>query len=382
MDLVEQHLGQEPVKKSTDDTVFQLPNFEFQEPSEIATPNEVPDNSSSHREIPLEIKRSATVEALISQQDDLVARLKVSLRRLSLLENENDRLRQLHRVIENKNTTLGDQNRVWEEKQELWRNKERKLESLLEDFKTRLPEYEGLSEKLDRYKKYHERIKTQVKPFIHQLKAYADSLLAEIQKLNAELAEKDAAVESLRADKNALLNENDRQRHQAESRQELLVGHFERTLQQSRQEISELQTIISRLEERSQAFDQMRAREDELSNVVVALRRQKQDIEREHLDKQNELLGTLAQTRSELTTVKEAQADQGRKVLALESENTRLSHHNQQLEEQLASLRYVWNSKSDELEKTRASLSSMERLNADLSRQLTLLRQASETESR
>lgn len=364
--------------KRLNETQFQLPEMDFQNGPDIATPDEIPDHSEHHREIPLEIKRSATVEALMAQNDDLIARLKVNLRRLTLLENENDRVRQIHRVLENKNIALSDQQRIFEEKEKLWRNKERTLESVVNDFKTRLPEYENLSEKLDRYKKYHERIKTQVKPFIHQLKAYADSLMGEIQKLNAEVSDREATIEKLKFDQASMLSEIEKQRHQAESRQELLVVHFERQKQESLLQIREQQLQIGRLEERAQAYDVMRSREDELSNVIVALRRQKMDNDREASEKHNVQLAELTQIRSELSALREATQDQARKMDVSKSERARLESQSQQLEEQLGSLRYLWNSKSDELEKTRASLASMEKLNAELSRQLTSLRRDSE----
>lgn len=362
-------------------TEFQLQELDFREDEvdRVPTPDEIPDHSETHREIPLEIKRSATVEALIGQNDDLVARLKVNLRRLTLLENENDRLRQIHRALEAKNNALTDEKRIFAEKENLWRAKEQKLESVVHDFRTRLPEYEQLAEKLDRYKKYHERIKTQVKPFIQQLKAFADSLTVEIQKLNAELADRELTVDQLRQDKAALLGELEKQRHQAESRQELLVAHFERLQQESATHIRELQTQIGRLEERAQSFDEMRAREDELSNLVVALRRQKMDLERETTEKHQDLQSDLGQARGELAAALERIGDLERKAELAGGEKARVESHNQQLEEQLGSLRYLWSAKSDELEKTRASLAAMEKLNAELSRQLTALRQAAES---
>lgn len=367
-----------------DKSEFQLRDLDFTEDAvdRVPTPDEIPDQSEALREIPLEIKRSATVEALIGQNDDLVARLKVNLRRLTLLENENDRLRQVHRAFEAKNNALSDEKRIFSEKESLWRAKEQKLEALVHDFKTRLPDYENLAEKLDRYKKYHERIKTQVKPFIQQLKAYADSLVGEIQKLNAELAERDLYVDQLRQDKAALIGDLERQRHQAESRQELLVAHFEKLQQESETHVRELQMQMGRLEERAQNFDEMRAREDELSNLVVALRRQKMDYEREANEKHQELQASLGQLRGELAVSHEKTADLERALAIHAGERARLESHSQQLEEQLASLRYLWSAKSDELEKSRAQLAAMEKLNAELSRQLTSLRQAAETQSR
>lgn len=366
------------------ETEFQLKELDFKEGdvNAVPTPDEIPDHSETHREIPLEIKRSATVEALIGQNDDLVARLKVNLRRLTLLENENDRLRQAHRAFEAKNNALSDEKRIFEEKESIWRQKEQKLESIVHDFRTRLPDYEGLAEKLDRYKKYHERIKTQVKPFIQQLKSYADSLMTEIQKLNAELAERELTIDQLRQDKSELVGEIEKQRHQSESRQELLVAHYERLQQESTVHVRDLQLQMGRLEERAQAFDEMRAREDELSNLVVALRRQKLDAEREATEKHQDLQNDLGQARGELAVALERAGDLERRSELALGEKARIESHNQQLEEQLASLRYLWSAKSDDLEKARAQLASMEKLNAELSRQLTSLRQAAETQSR
>lgn len=384
--------NQQEFSHSERETQYALPDLDFhgEQNAEslttsyqaVPTPDEIPAAMSNLSDIPLEIKRSATVEALISQNDDMIARLKVSLRRLAQLENENDRLRQIHRVLETKNSALTDRDRVWEEKESLWQTKERSLEEKIQDFRTRLPEYESLFEKVERYKKYHERIKTQVKPFVQQLKTYADSLMLEIQKLNAELAAREAQIQSLRQDKTELQSELEKNRNQAESRQELLVNHYERLQAQALQEVRELQITIGKLELRAQAFDEVRAREDELTNVIVGLRRQKEDQYRDHTERENDLRAELAQIRSELTTLKEAQMDQTRNFEAANGEKNRLINLNQQLEEQLGSLRYLWNTKSDELEKNRASLAALERLNADLSRQLTDLRRASETELR
>lgn len=369
------HDFSEPVIK----VQFAMPDLDFRE-ADVPTPNEIPDTQKYQQEIPLELKRSATVEALIHQNDDLVARLKVTLRRLTLLENENDRLRKVQYVLDSQNTALNDQKRIWEEKDSSWRSRERKLEDIIHDFQTRLPEYEGLSEKVERFKKYQERIKTQVKPFIHQLKGYADSLTLEIQKLNAELSQRDAQIAALEQTQNELRNELDRVRTQAEGRQVMLVEHYERMSEQSVAEFRDLKVTISKLEERAQGYDETRAREDELANVIIALRRQKDDLYRDSQDKEQDLKADLGQTRSALAVLQENMNEVNRKMQTSQSERERLASANTQLEEQLSSLRYLWNSKADELEKLRANFSAQERLNAELSRQLSGLRRESEAE--
>lgn len=362
---------------------FELADLDFREAREnIPTPDQIPENTDVTRDIPLEIKRSATVEALLAQNDDLMARLKVNLRRLTLLENDNERLRKAMLALEGQNHALADQRDIWEEKQNNWKEKERQLEDIVAEFQTRLPNYENMVEKVEQFKAYQERVRTQVKPFIHQLKSYAENLAAEVQKLNVELAEREADIKNLRERQVSAEAEIDRVRVQAESRQALLSEHHERLQQQAVLEIRELNAQVSRLESRCQDYDEQRAREAELTNVVVALRRQKEDLVRENQETEQTLRQEVGQLRAEVARLEATSNDEIQKSEALRTEHERHLSQNHQLQEQLSSLRYLWNAKTEECEKMKASMSSMERLNAELSRQLSDLRRDSENEGR
>lgn len=363
---------------------FALPHLEFQEQEEVSaipTPDQIPVAAKdSSIQIPLEIQESATFEALISQNDDLIARLKVTLRRLALTENENRRLKQVLQTLENKNLHLGDNEKIWQEKEDRWRKKEKQLENILRDFQTKLPEYENLHEKLDRYKKYHERIKTQVKPFVHQLKTYADSLMAEIQKLNAEIAAKDASLQQHKADRASLQSDFERQQRQVEQRMELLVQHYENRLDMARQECNEMQANLLKLEQKCQTFDEVRSREDELTNVIIALRRAKEEQFQNQTERENDLRNELGRTKAQLIQAQESQQNLTAKNLGLESLQQKTHSQMHQLEEQLASLRFMWTAKSNELEQSRAQNLALEKLNSELSRQLQDLRRQTENQ--
>ncbi len=100
---------------------------EQQPVGQIPLPDELPKrNDFSH--LPKEILKSSTVENLISQNEDLMARLKVSLRRLSLLENENQRLIDDANKARIAQSSVADQVLVFKEKDSLWRQKVDQLE--------------------------------------------------------------------------------------------------------------------------------------------------------------------------------------------------------------------------------------------------------------
>lgn len=356
---------------------YELPDLEFNEArsvNDVPTPDEVPERNF-RADLPLEIKRSATVEALISQNDDMIARLKVNLRRLSLTENENDRLRRIHATLEAQNIALRDELEMSKEKQILLAKKERQLFEALEEFKVKFPEYQSLGEKLERYKKYHERIKTQVKPFIHQLKGYADSLTLEIRRLSQELSSREGEIDSLRRTRLEIEAGLDQMRQDAEERQCLLVTQYERQIESARTEVKELLAKNSRLEMRAQAFDEVRVRESELENLIIAMRRQKDDFHKETLEREQDIRAELGQTRSQLADSSERLQDKIQRETYLKGENERLTSQNLNLSEQLASLRVLWGNKSRETEELNAKLSALERLNLELSQALASQRQ-------
>ncbi|WP_374030319.1 hypothetical protein [Bdellovibrio bacteriovorus] len=184
-----------------------LGHLDFDSPREsqpvgnIPLPDELPrQNDFSH--LPKEILKSSTVENLISQNEDLMARLKVTLRRLSLLETENQKFSEEANKARLSQSSVTDQILVWKEKDNLWRQKvdqlEREKEIQAEKLRALTEKTQNMATELARHEKYHERIKTQVKPYISELKEYSRTQDLRLQELEQSASHKEAQLRDLR----------------------------------------------------------------------------------------------------------------------------------------------------------------------------------------
>lgn len=106
-----------------------------------------------------------------------MARLKVTLRRLSTLEIENQKLLEIYQKSHLNQSVVTDQMLVFKEKDQILKNKI----NLLERDKEKLSFINQSLEKtvsktkidLERYKRYREKVRTQVKPYLNELKEYS-----------------------------------------------------------------------------------------------------------------------------------------------------------------------------------------------------------------
>jgi hypothetical protein len=318
--------------------------------------------------------RSATIEALMNQNEDLMARLKVALRKSADLEETLANLRTEQTDTIERFNSQNDQMLVWREKENFWKTKNLSLEKEVDTLKSRFPDLISMEASLARLRKYQERVKTQIKPYVQDLKRYANSLQSEIQNLQSELARQ----ESINAELNLKLQEN-RERSEDEKAslfkiQNQIVNEFEQERALIQGELKGLKEINVELEFRTQRLDQALLRQDELENTVIALRRSKEEIFFD-LQKKNE------DTQSENSSLRgqntELQMRLEDRVQLCQSQATEIQNLNArmgQLEEQLATARFLWTQKNEDLEKLKISQAGLEKLNLDLSQKLTELR--------
>jgi chromosome segregation ATPase len=325
-------------------------------------------------EIPRDVRKSGTVETLISQNEDLMARLKVTLRRMTSLEDENKNLHDTLADLKRSYASLSDQMLVWREKEKVWQERHARAENQLKVFHDRLPDYEKMEAQIDRLRRYQERVKSTIKPYLHQLKGYAQSLHMQIQDLNQELHTKDAEISNLQHQIRSLKEENQQQVQFLEMNQNDLVNSFEKEKSLLLAEIHSLQEANLALSHKSERLDQSLARQDDLENLVISLRRSKEESQNETQAELEALRDTSRELRAKLTEISVSHED-------LLTERERLkrdlrAHQSRQieLEEQMTSLRLMWTSKSEENEKLQISIASLEKLNLELSSKLNELR--------
>lgn len=345
--------------------------------SKIALPDELPRPVNGEK-IPAEVLRSTTVENLLSQNQDLMNRLSVSLRRLTSLENENQRVVEDNRKTQLQFKGLKDQITVFSEKEKLWKNRLDILETeksvALEKLRALEARAQELQAKSQRYEKYHEKVRTQVKPYIAELKEFSRQLEERNVSLESEIAHKEALLSDLRS-QIIEVTRSSRQQLEIESQKHReLASFYEEQFERQQSEISRLQEISQENELKGVKLQRALERLDHLENQTVELTRSKEELKarleneiadqatkQQELNRQNQRLGI-------------EHADLQIRVLELEGEKQTLNQENFNLKEQLSSLRYMWTSKNEEAEKLKSALNSLERINVDLATKVNSMR--------
>jgi chromosome segregation ATPase len=317
---------------------------------------------------------SQALNALISQNEDLSARLKISLQKLSESETQYYKLKQMYDEDLEKHSLMKDQMLVWKEKEKIWHEKNSQLLSELEDLKARFPELEKMEEKLKRFERYQHKIKTNVKPYIQQLKDYISHLTDQVKLLQRDVDSRDAFIADLQKK-----NLNHREEQSLEIQR--LERKLNETLSARDEEVQFLKAEISILnenlldkEEKEQKLQRALVRIDELENIVISQKRNKEEsVTRLRLEK--------SQLHEEFSSLQRQNFELQLKVGDLENEikhgqkdNAQLRSELSDTKNQLESLRYLWSQKSEENENLKSRLMALEKMNSELSQKLTELR--------
>lgn len=338
----------------------------------IPTPDELPE-ASLRSMIPEEHTLHSSVETALAQNEDLMARLKVTLRRLTNTENENLELKKNITQLTRRMNSVDDDRAVWKSREQSLIEQIKAFEIRIVAQKSMSKEILDLKEKVSRYKKYQEKIRTQVKPYVQNLKNYADSLVREVQELHSELSRRENEVSEL--EEKAFNFETElRQIHEKHLLEvQRLTEHSEKSQQNLMSQNHHLQAEVGRLSAKAEKFDEMRLREDELENTLISLRRERETSLQEMRTREKELLNELGQARMKIIDLQTQNESWIEKNEVEKSERARLESQIVGLQEQMSSLRFMWSEQTEEMEKLRASQSSLEKLNAELSRQLNQL---------
>lgn len=343
----------------------------------IPLPDELPARFD-YTNLPKEVLKSSSIENLISQNEDLMTRLTVSLRRLALLENENNKLSEEARKARLSQAAVTDQILIFKEKDNIWKAKldqaEKEKEVYAEKAKAFQLRVEQLANESARYHKYHDRIKNHVKPYIHQLKEYSRSLEDKTQRLSQEKSKLDAQVSDLRHQILEVTKNSRAQMDLRERQNQELVQHYEEQIQRQAEELESLTSLNNELETKALRLNKALEKQDELENQVVELVRSKEELKNrleQEVTRLQEKSSDLhrASKRSEIE-----RADLQTLAMDHETQIKSLTKDRQTLTEQLDSLRYMWNAKVDETEKLKSAIQSLERLNIDLSQKVNELR--------
>ncbi len=350
--------------------------------SKIALPDEMP-RAADRADIPHELLKSTTVENLISQNEDLMGRLKVALRRLSSIELENQKLTEQTRKAVLSQTALKDQVMIFKEKDHLWKNKTDALEASRQFLETKANALEEkvakLSAAMDRHTKYQEKIRTQVKPYIAQLKEFSIKLQEDLNKAENQSNSKEALISDLR---NQIIEISKASKTQIEiqtKKNEDLTSFYESQIDSLQRELESLKEIRQDHDFKTLKLNKALERQDWLENEVIQISRSKEELKLRMEDEVNSLQARIHELNRQNQRLGMEHADLQVKVVDDSQSLQKLKTENEQLREQLEGLRYMWTAKNEETEKLKTALSGLERLNVELSQRINNLREQKES---
>lgn len=341
-----------------------------EEVSHIPTPNQIP--APVHlQQIPGHVLRSGAIEALASQNEDLVARLSVALRRAALLENQIADLEHQQSVLNHHLNIAHDQVLVLQEKDRCLVEKTSAQESaanailgqmqLLETqyaelYVTSRERVQRLSEKSDtlerenlRYFKYRKNLKRALKVFRQRARRDEEAM----HELKNRLSEAVVRIQQMAKE--------------ADANQFQLVETYEQTLREAHERLADLERQNLAYAEKAKAFDELLDRSIVIENQLI----EKTRAHNEHQATAAAESAQLQLDNSELRTQVKTQ------LMSLENLKNQVAYLNQvesvsrsevkQLTDQVETLQLLWQEGQTKQEKLAVKNQAMQKLNQQLS---------------
>ncbi len=295
--------------------------------------------------LPREVLQSSTVEALIAQNEDLSARLKVSLRKLSVLETEKEKLSNQLESLRQQFNLLDDQIQILQEKDASWKKKWDQILKEREGQEHRILHLQQLLENAAtaeaRFRKYQEKIKTQVKPYVQSLKSFCEEIKIQNQQLQSKADEKEPLCNNLQFQILEVHESWNQFKQNQEQRLQTTIRSSETAQQNLQTLLQDLTDKNASLARRNFQLENAQNQVNELENQVIALQRN------------NEILQTEASAKNDAVELRKS-----------------LERTTQDQLEQIDNLRRLWKSKDEEAQQYKLRFQALEKLNLELSKAL------------
>lgn len=273
----------EPVSNKT----FE-PSAEYTPSVRTPTPIDLPP-LPDFSQLPHAVLHSGTVETLLGLNEELMARLKVNIRRNGLLEQSLLAKDQERAEVERQRASLEAQNEILREKDRHWRERTSRAEinqSGLNDevglMKMRVASLEERNRILLRADRFQRRVRAWVRPFI-------DRLTSELRAARKSLLAKEALLSDARAQLSEAVQHAQSLEAKFTRDQSRLVEAHEARTKTITSELKKLTDENKILREKSAQIDRALSTEASSINKIVALERRVEDLTRQLETAQKEL---------------------------------------------------------------------------------------------
>lgn len=354
----------------------------------VPLPTEIPPPPNLSQ-LPAHILHSGTVETLIGQNEDLMARLKVNIRRNSVLEQqimEQDRINQELTLAYN---SLVAQFQVLQEKDEMWREKSSTVDArhnaLIEQIELMEAKVEAAEERRDELQAglkfeqaYRRRVRAWVRPYLNDLRHQTQEARQKATFLDRQLASREATIGDLRARMNETVTQMQNVTRSANQDQALLVEKYESRMKAAEADAAKARSEFQLYKDKALRLDDAISSQTAAENRIVYLERRNREMESALGGEMREIQEQVAMFRQEaknlaaevMTAHEERDLYKAQATDAIASES--------RIQDQFESLQSVWSEAQKKFEASKLQQDSLNKLNQELSRQLRSDRKARE----
>jgi hypothetical protein len=228
--------------------------------------------------LPSHILHSGTVETLIGQNDDLMARLKVNIRRNSLFEQKILELENSNIEMTRANSSLLSQIQIYEEKDLIVREKlmtstvdHEKMKEEIASQAVKISNLEQRNSDLRLAARYLRRVRRWVTPFVDKLKT-------ELAREGKNLLGKEAIISDLRARLVETVNYAQNVERQSMKDQAALVERYEATHRKMQTDLEKATATAKLLRDKANRVEQAVAESAGYANRIIYLDRHSEDL--------------------------------------------------------------------------------------------------------
>lgn len=314
----------------------------------IPLPNQLPAGIDFNELSPAVLK-SSTLETLIHQNEDLMARLTITLRKNNDLEDKVAELETENKSLRARFETVKEQFMVLQEKD---RSSISRAMQLAEENQT-------FKKQVDKLEKLYSDIYTQAQAFQKRL-VQLERYRARVRKASVIIKDKAKGFDTIAQELTSARGELGSIREVMNSQQTQIVTNYEAKLADIR---SEIETLRGKVGDRDELFEEKL----KLQNQLVYDQRVH---EMRILEFQTTIDGLEQENSAVRVELKEAILDrenQRKELEKLRRENGNMTNERQNMLEQVESLQALWNHKHKELEQAEERNRSLQKLNQNIS---------------
>lgn len=329
--------------------------------------------------------KSRAVQTLLSQNQDLMARLTVALKRNVELEQKIDSQEEVYQSLATQYDVLKDQAAVHIEKnkhlefenQRLFEQSsalEKRFAELYSVYQDKINYIQKMSYRLHRFLQYRKRIKGIVRPFITKLKTEIVDLKNQILVLNEQGIKQLEYINELKKNYSDAIDRIQAITAQNEKTQMDLTQYHETRYQTISDELNTIKTEASSLKtenaELKASVERYAENEASLSNKAIFFERKYTDLKNEFEQVSQEFIQQKTADNTRMTNLEIQLKETSSQLAKISEQKTAFENENRQLIDQLQSIQLLYQDNLTKIEELKKQNHAQDQINKELSQSL------------